>query len=160
MKTIKLTKGKFALVDDGDYLRLVVYAWYAYQNKTGIWYAAAKDANNKTLRMHRLVLSTNTFVDHIDGNGLNNVRSNLRRATIQQNSFNQRLRSGKVSGIKYKGVTWNKESNKYQAQVMKNGKNFNLGRFTCPVEAAKAYDEKAVELFGVFAKTNRMLGLL
>ena len=92
-----------------------------------------------------------TLVDHIDRNSLNNRRGNLRLCTPSQNILNTR---GKKGTSKYKGVWWNTKKNKWLAMITSKGRHFHLGFFDEEIEAAKAYDRKAVELFGEFAYLN------
>ena len=96
--------------------------------------------------------------DHKDRNRRNNRRDNLRVVTIGQNQANNNLSKRNKSG--FKGVYWRKQENKWCAQIKNNGETIYLGLFTNLREAAKAYDVKAVELFGEYAATNKVLGLL
>jgi hypothetical protein len=99
-------------------------------------------------------------VDHIDNNKLNNQKSNLRLATHHQNQFNSNLQRNNTSG--YIGVVYHKNYKKnkiskmshWHARIKFNSKHISLGYYQTPEEAAKAYDKKAKELFGEFAKTN------
>ena len=91
-------------------------------------------------------------VDHIDGNGLNNRKSNLRVCTQAQNSLNSRPRRN--SSSRYKGVSFYKRDKIWQAQIFYNFRTINIGRFDDEIEAALAYDRKAAELFGEFAYLN------
>ena len=106
MKTIPLTQGKVALVDDSDYEFLVNYgSWCADLTvSSGIYYATCR-RDYFNIKMHRLLLPNAKMVDHKDGNGLNNQRNNLRSCTRSQNLANSKLRSDGASG--YKGVTRN-----------------------------------------------------
>lgn len=160
MKEIPLTQGKVALVDDSDWEWLSQWRWYANPAKNK-WYACRhapmiNGVRYPKLYMHReLLLLTNEDieVDHRDGNGLNNQRYNLRKTTHQCNQQNVRTTTGTSQ---YKGVTWHKDRNKWCAQIKTNNKRYHLGRFPQDqeIEAAKAYDAKAVELFGEFACLN------
>lgn len=89
---------------------------------------------------------------HRDCDGLNNQRYNLRLATHLQNCHNKAIGPRNTSG--YKGVVWDKGCQKWRAQLHSNGKNYYLGLFVCKEAAARAYDAKAIELFGEFAHTN------
>ena len=114
--------------------------------------------NNKTysLRVSRLVLNApkNKYVDHIDGDLSNNKKDNLRLCSLSQNQWNRKIQSNGTS--KYKGVCLrlNKKSKKWRAEICKNRKIYRIGLFDNEVEAAVAYNEKAKELFGEFAKLN------
>lgn len=157
VRIIPLTRGQVALVDEQDWLLLSSHKWHAL--KIGnVFYAArsVRDENGKRcfLYMHREILGAGkeAFVDHIDGNGLNNRRTNLRLATKQQNSFNQRPRSSSKSG--YKGVHWHKGARKWRAQITTGGVCRHLGYFDCIESAARAYDDAAQQLHGDFARSN------
>ena len=104
--------------------------------------------------MHRLILNApqNKLVDHVDGNGLNNRKTNLRLCNYTQNAWNRRPAAGGHS--KYKGVTWNNNSKGWYVRICKDYKSIYLGCFDNEIEAALAYDHKAEELFGEFAYLN------
>lgn len=151
MKSIPLTQGKFALVDDDDYEWLSQWKWYAKQDRNK-WYAVRKESPTKMIRMHRVILNAapGVEVDHWDGDGLHNWRGNLRRCTTTQNQGNRGKQVNNTSGFKgvrpYRG--------KYQAQIQFKGKVIHIGYYATAEEAAHSYDEKARGLFGPFAKTN------
>ncbi|APM39404.1 HNH endonuclease [Clostridium kluyveri] len=92
------------------------------------------------------------IIDHIDGNGLNNCKSNLRIVTSQQNSFNRRYKVLKTS--KYKGVYWNSQFKRWKARIQVDGKRILIGTFENEEDAARAYSEKALFYFKEFAKLN------
>jgi len=156
MKKIPLTQGKFALVDDEDYDYLMQWKWHAIRAKATFYAVRSVYIKGKRcrIRMHRVILKTpvGLLTDHRDHNGLNNTRGNLRVATKSQNAMNSVCRSNSISG--YKGVVWRKDRAKWTAQIFMNRKGLRLGAFTCPMQAAKAYDKKARELFGEYARTN------
>ena len=123
------------------------------------------DKNNKrtikSMLLHRFILGIidpKIFIDHIDGNPLNNQRSNLRIVTNQQNQFNQIKRPNTSS--KYKGVSWYKRRNSWVATIRYNKKTYNLGYFKTEEEAALAYNEKASELFGKHARLNEIENII
>jgi hypothetical protein len=153
VRLIELTWGKFAIVDAADYDRLSKYKWLALERGRSL-YAKTFLLKGKPLHMHRLITSAppHLVVDHINHNGLDNRRQNLRLCTHTQNQKNTRPRSGGTS--KYKGVHWEKAKNKFRAKIMLNRKSIHLGYFKNEVAAAKAYDKKARELFGEFAYLN------
>ncbi len=158
MREIKLTQNKFALVDDSDFEWLNQWEWYALKD-SNMFYAYRHVTINKKqtiVAMHREILrlehKDGKQIDHIDRNGLNNQRFNLRLCDYRQNQANQILR--KNSSSKFKGVYWNKVCRKWQAQIGYNGKTIYLGLFTDKIEAGKVYDKKAIELFGRFANIN------
>lgn len=105
----------------------------------------------KNIRLHKLIVD-HLVVDHINQNKLDNRKANLRSATHSQNQINQSKRSDNTSG--YKGVYWNKQKQKWVAQIKFNGRNKTLGQFNDIIEAAKVYDKAATELFGDFAVLN------
>jgi hypothetical protein len=113
-----------------------------------------QDGKEHTQKMHRLILGIadpKLDVDHRDGDGLNNCRSNLRVATRQQNGSNQRKRANSNT---YKGVCFDKSRNRWLAGIKVNYKRINLGRFESEIEAAQMYDVAAKELHGEFARLN------
>lgn len=164
MKLISLTRGQFALVDDEDFEELSGHSWQAHFSRTkNGFYPSRTDYSDdkKYISMHRQILGLidpRVQVDHIDGNPLNNQRSNLRIATNGQNSQNKKKHSDCTS--KYKGVGWKKESNAWRARITRpavlsvSAKTIDFGYFDSEVEAAKAYDMAARALFGRFARLN------
>lgn len=159
MKEVPLTQGKITLVDDEDYPRIIMHKWCAVKDRN-TWYAVrgmrGRGRNkNKLIQLHRFLLNAKLGeeCDHINGDGLDNHKSNLRIVTTQQNQWNQRKRLNTSS--KYKGVHKRSDCNKWQARIrINNGKQISLGFFDKEEDAAKAYDVKAIELFGEYAKTN------
>lgn len=150
-RLIPLSRDFVAVVDLDDYVRVTAYIWYAGERR-GLTYAFT-DSLGKSTAMHRFLLDVGKGieVDHIDGNGLNNTRSNLRIATHRQNLQNRRPTAGRYT---YKGVSYHDHSSLYRARITVNGKQLNLGYFKCSIEAAQAYDKAAKEHFGEFARTN------
>jgi hypothetical protein len=152
MKEIKLTQGKVALVDDEDYEYLNQFKWYAHK-KPCTFYAERSVGNrkNRTLvRMHRVIMNThdNMQVDHIDHNGLNNQKCNLRNCTASQNRMNKRPFGKSI----YKGVGFNEGL--IQARIRINNKQIHLGYFKSEELAAKSYDIAAKKYHGEFANLN------
>lgn len=156
MKEIPLTKGRVALVDDEDFIEISKHKWYANHDTHTIYAQRTPTIEGKqiTIRMHRYILNApyGQKVDHKDGNGLNNQRNNLRLCSNSQNGQNCRLRKDNKSG--YKGVYWDSEVNKWASSLGFKNKTIRIGRFTCLIKAAKAYDKKATELYGEFAVLN------
>ncbi len=152
VKFIPLTQGRFAIVDADDYGRLCQYKWYCRSTKNQ-FYAFRTEAKD-ILSMHREIMNApkGLLVDHIDGNGLNNRKSNLRLCTYSQNARNKRPSPNCYS--RYKGVTWHRYHNKWYASIHKSGRSTFLGCFDDEIEAALAYDKMAGELFGEFAYLN------
>lgn len=155
-KEIPLTQGKVALVDDEDYERLSRFKWYANKNRR-IWYACTNQ--NQLILMHRLILDAkpNEACDHINRDGLDNRRSNLRIATNQQNHWNQakcRHRNGLPVSSVYKGVSFKRHRGRWEAAIVVQGRQVYLGRFLNELDAALAYDRAALHFFGCFARPN------
>ena len=155
-RKIPLTQGKFATVDAEDFDQLNSYKWYANKKKN-TYYAARnlKLQNGKKILMHREILGLEAGdglqADHKSGNGLDNRRANLRMCNQSQNNQNRHSFWGTS---KFKGVYWNKPANKWMARITLEGKLIYLGCFDFEIDAARAYDVKARELFGEFAKCN------
>ena len=153
MKRIPLTQGLCAIVDDEDYEWLNQWKWCA-ANHNGHWYAVRRE-NGREQSMHRQILDLRfgdkRQTDHIDGDGLTNKRTNLRVCTPAQNQYNQKQ---KTASSKFKGVRWHKKARKWQAQIQFKQKVSYIGLFISEIDAARAYDEKAIELFGELANLN------
>jgi len=158
MKKIELTLGKFSLVDDEDYIHLSKHKWYA--QKRGRTYRAARNAKSngiiKSINIHRLVLGLKEgdgySVDHIDGDGLNNQKCNLRKCDTSENMRNRGRPVNNKSG--YKGVSWCRKGKKWRSQIQIHGISKSLGYYNCLIKAAKAYDQGAIEYHGEFACLN------
>jgi hypothetical protein len=161
MKEIQLTKGMSTLVDDEDFNYLNQWKWYAH-NRRNKYYAARSnwikiEGKNycETISLHRVLLNVidkSIFIDHKDGNSLNNQKTNLRIATTSQN--NRNAISRKNSSSKYLGVSFRKDCGKWRGIISHNKKNYSLGTFINEVDAAVAYNNKAILLHGEFAKLN------
>lgn len=153
MKLIPLNLGKFAQVDDEDYDYLMQFKWY--YNKGYATRTVDNHKNQKTIRMHRVIINTpiGMQTDHIDGDKLNNCRSNLRICTSSQNKQNCKIHRNNTSG--FKGVSWDGRKNrKWQAYISVSGRKISLGYYENPSDAAQAYDKAAKERFGEFANLN------
>jgi hypothetical protein len=157
-RRVPLTRGKYAIVDPEDYDWLMKYKWHANCAR-GKFYAV----NSRMQKMHRLIVlnsnpnfemrNTKMLVDHINGDGLDNRKVNLRLATPAQNNWNSK--SGMDRGkSKYKGVKWHKHVKKWAAVISVNGQRKHLGYFADEKQAARAYDKAAKEFRGEYAILN------
>jgi hypothetical protein len=156
MKEIPLSQGKVALVDDEDYEWLSQWKWCASFNGC-TWYAVRKDCSGprrRMVKMHRLIMGEpmGIQVDHINGDGWNNQRKNLRLDPNSQNQHNRR-KNRRGSSL-FKGVSWRKGCRRWWAYIVHLGVKKHLGYFDSEEVAARAYDKAAKELFGEFARLN------
>lgn len=146
MKTITLTQGKVALVDDEDYELVSSYVWhfnvYAKRKSRKI------EGSARNINMHTFIMGRKSL-DHINRNKLDNRRSNLRVCTPGQNMANRAPYHGK-----FKGVSWNKKHKSWVAQLQVNRHAKHIGYFKTAKDAARAYDERAKETWGEFACLN------
>lgn len=149
--------GKFAYCDWADFDLVKGYWWRQSTRRGSTVYAQAHSthskADRKRITMHGLIMGPpqGMVVDHINGDGLDNRRSNLRIVTVQQNSFNQPSRKG---SSKFKGVCFDKETSKWRATIRVGGKKVSLGRHESEEDAAHAYNTAAKEHFGEHAWLN------
>lgn len=153
---IPLTYGKFAVIDADDEPLVSGFRWRAHE-RFGIWYAianVARDGRRSLIQMHRLITDApvGVYVDHRNGDGLDNRRSNLRHCSNSQNQQNRHQLTTNTSG--YRGVTWNRASNKWQAAIKHQQESHYLGLYEHLEDAARAYDAAARELFGDFMRPN------
>lgn len=148
MREIQLTQGKVALVDDVNFDRLASRSW-CYDNG----YAWAK-IDKKKQSMHRFLMDVpkGMDVDHINDNGCDNRRCNLRIVTRSQNMANMHNNRGGTSN--FKGVTWHKRDQKWCVGITVNKRKIHIGYFALEKEAALAYDISAIKYFGQYAKVN------
>lgn len=146
--------GLVALVDDEDFIYLNQYRWNVnYDNRYSVNYA---NTYNPFVLMHRIILAAppGLMVDHIDHDGLNNQRLNLRLATNSQNQANSKTTCG---SSKYKGVSWHKQSQKWQVKCRVNRKRYYLGCFPTEEEASAVYINFAKIHFGEFCFEGRKI---
>ena len=158
-RKIPLTKGKFTIVDPEDYHHLIRYKWHATQGRS-TFYAQRKIFDYKigrqiTIKMHRQLIHVPTplVLDHINRNGLDNRKANLRTATVSQNTIN-RTKSKRKTHSKYKGLTWHKQKSQWFARITVNRRVIPIGYFDNETDAAHAYDTAAKKYHGQFAVLN------
>lgn len=154
MKRIKLTQNKFALVDDEDYKRLDQYSWYCVKVRERHQYAYTT-IKGKAIHMASMIMkpSNKYQVIHLDKNGLNNQKYNLKIASITQRN-RSRVKQESESSSRYKGVSYDKSTGKWRSRILINYKTIYLGRYNNELEAAQAYDKAALKYFGEFAQLN------
>ncbi len=154
---IYLGRGNYAIVDTKNLRTLSSSRWCLFvqgDKRYARRYESGKNGGRKTIFMHREILNTpdGFLTDHVNGNGLDNRETNLRVCTRGQNRQNS-LKKTKASS-KYKGVYWQKSAKKWKARLTFEKKSIYLGLYQDEKIAAKAYDQKAIELFGEFANLN------
>ena len=161
-KRIPLTQGKFAIVDDADFEWLNQRKWQCdsgpYSNYATQRIKADGKGRHGNCLMHRLILkpSPGLECDHINSDGLDNRRCNLRLCTRTQNQWNRRKHMA-ASSI-HKGVYWHKRTRKWVARITVNGERLWLGEFDDETDAAAIYDAAARKHFGDFARPNVIEG--
>ncbi len=144
---------KKVLVDKNDFDNINQYKWILLIGRHGNFYARTYH-KRKTTFLHKLICSNYELVDHINGNGLDNRKKNLRNATRTQNMQNRR-KIAKASS-KHKGVCWKKEAKKWCARITVNKKRIQLGYFRDEKMAAESYKTAAIKYFGEYAKTRKI----
>lgn len=143
----KRANSRYSIIDDDSFVIISRYRWNCDKDGYAI-------STGTRLKMHRLIIGAKPgeIVDHINGNKLDNRSSNLRIVNSKENAWNYESSRG---SSKFRGVNRaNSKSERWEACIFNNGKQLHLGTYGTPEEAAKAYDKKAVELRGAFARTN------
>ena len=148
------------IIDDEDWNLISTYSWYVSikkDNAYGDAYVCATyylNGKKKTHQLSRVILNApaDKIVDHISGNTLDNRKCNLRLADKRTNA--QNMRPNKNTTSKYKGVCWDKTRNKWRVNIKINDKQTYIGRFGIEEDAAKAYNEKALQFYGEYARLN------
>ena len=159
MKHIQLSQGKFTLVDDDKFELLSQFKWHTKADGN-LCYAARTQRQGKKsikIKMHRLLMGatdSKIYIDHINGDTLDNRMCNLRICTHAENMRNRGKNKNSTSG--YKGVHFYKAYQKWQSNIMHERKRVCLGYFDTAEEAAKAYNEAASKLHGEFAYLNEI----
>lgn len=151
VQKVYLSQGLFALVDDEDFKAVSQFKW-CVSGKSKHKYAVSAAG-----LLHRFVArpSADQDVDHVNGDGLDNRRSNLRACSHSQNMMNQAKQRGKTS--RFKGV--HLSASGWKAWIHQGGMKVFLGSYDSEIAAAKSYDRAAKVFFGQFAKTNLSMGL-
>lgn len=164
MAEIALSGNAAATVDDADVPLVSSYVW-SVERRGGKAYAVcyldAADLTRKVL-MHRIIMGAKRgeLVDHVNGDSLDNRRTNLRLCTVAQNGMNRRKqRTRAATASRFKGVSWDRSNGIWRARIVLKGKQHSLGNFRVEDDAARAYDAAAKEHFGAFACTNEDMGL-
>lgn len=153
MIRVPLTQGFVALIDDEDEDLVSQYRWSIRRNRRQIYAQAnvMRDGRRTTMQMHRLIMGFPPHqVDHLNRDGLDNRRANLR---IVNNSLNAQNRLG-YGRSRFKGVVYRRRTGKWQARINNNGRRISLGHFLTEVEAGLAYDEAARRIYGPEARLN------
>jgi len=156
MKKIELTNGGFTLIDDEDYEKVSLYKWRRDSLANHVVRTFGPKNKRRLIRLHRYVMNaiSGQIIDHIDGNVLNNQKTNLRIANKSTNGMNRNKQCNNKSG--YKGVCFHKPANKWVAQLVVNGIKVLNSFHTTKEDAARAYNEAAIKYHGEFAKLNKI----
>ncbi len=153
---ISLTMGYVAVIDAADVPLVSGGNWCAEVRPHGVYARRCEGSGprKRVIRLHRLLMAAPMGhpVDHINGDGLDNRRANLRLATVQQNNHNRRRTAMNTSG--FKGVHLNRQLNKWRAMIKVSGKQSHLGYFDTPEDAAVAYAKASAKLHGEYGRTQ------
>lgn len=151
---ISLSRGQSAIIDEADAPSVFGINWHTHDSLSTLYARGRDRASKKQVYMHRIILGAKPgeIVDHINGNGLDNRRKNLRICTVKQNAYNKTIDT-QANRHKYRGVFKNGKY-LFGSQIKKDRKYKFLGNHKSPALAALAYDIAALEMFGEFSKTN------
>jgi hypothetical protein len=162
MKTMPIRPNceEWALIDDEDFDLVNQYKWFLHQ-KGYVDANAIVNGKRTRIKLHRLIMNfpKGKQIDHINGNKLDNRKSNLRICGNSNNQMNVKKKatySNKPTSSIYKGVSYKKKNNKWQAYITKDQKRIYIGYFVNEKDAALAYNKKAMELFGEYANLNKV----
>lgn len=149
------TRDLYAIIDDADWPLIQPYRWYAHRGRS-TWYAASRDANGQRIYMHRVITKAvrGMVVDHEDGDGMHNRRKNLTVCGFDANAHKDAptTASSGFRGVRAEGRRW-------RARIASGGVLQHIGTFDTAQDAARAYDERAIEIYGKFAWTNFDYGI-
>ncbi len=158
MAQLKTKCGKLITIDDCDFDLLNKKRWHLNSGKYAVASIKTGYYKYKLVRLHRIVLGMShedlRVVDHMNGDKLDNRRSNLRICTSSQNARNRKIHSNNKSG--YKGVSLHKASGLYTVKIRVEGKTINVGYFKNDIIAANAYNDAALKYHGEFARLNKI----
>lgn len=148
MIKIPLQNGAYALVDDADYDKVRAYRWHYYDSGKRRYVVSGNTI------LHRFILDapSDMFVDHVNGDGLDNRRCNIRLCTPKENTRNRSVHENGTSG--YKGVSWHKVRSAWSAQIGVDYRLVHLGLYESPEDAAIVYNHAAIKYHGDFARLN------
>lgn len=158
VRIIQITKGLITIVDEEDYEKLMQHSWFVHKSHHCCYAARLKHGNKKDriIQMHREILCLSyhdgNIVDHINRDGLDNRKCNLRIVFPSLNRYNSRMMSINTSG--YRGVSWHKQDRRWRANIGVKGKQIWCGQFTDRISAALAYDKAAIRYYGNDAVLN------
>lgn len=146
--------GKYTIVDDEDYERSLCVKWNLNPEGYVTRSTPRKNGKQSTIGIHRFITNAPSgyLIDHINGDRLDNRKSNLRLCTRRENARNAGAQ--KRTSSNYKGVSWDKHRNKWRVQIRTYEKQLYIGIFADKIEAAHAYDAAALKYHGEFARTN------
>lgn len=153
MRHVPLTQGLFAIVDDEDYDRVMQHKWHAVKCRYKVYAARRPTINGRRqhVPMQRFILGEphGALIDHINGDGLDNRKGNLRSVTVSANTHNRPAPRDNTSGVK--GVKWHKGAQKWMAEIRVHGRYVYLGVHERLEDAATARREAERELIGEYA---------
>lgn len=153
------TRG-YALIDDTDYKRVSRMRWHMVPRKYATYamgsYKDGQTGKWKRIFLHRFILKARPglVVDHINHNGLDNRRKNIRACSSSENIINSKIKKSNTSG--FRGVCWDTHNKRWRAEITAKNKQIYIGIFKDKESAAKAYNSFAIKLHGKYAKINKI----